>query len=90
MEANPAQKTSQGELKRLKRLCLPMDKPPSGSWIAFSCIAKILTQNVGFGMPDFVATDTLAVIAWNSCSDFVLDKVSNSIFYRPLEDWMRC
>jgi hypothetical protein len=29
----------------------------------------------------------LAVIAWKSCSDFLSDKVSHSIFYHPLEDW---
>ena len=31
----------------------------------------------------------LAVIAWKSCSDFLSDKVSHSIFYHPLEDWTR-
>jgi hypothetical protein len=31
----------------------------------------------------------LAVIAWKSCSDFLSDKVSDSIFYHPLEDWTR-
>ena len=31
----------------------------------------------------------LAVIAWKSCSDFLSDKVSHSIFYHPLEDWNR-
>ena len=29
----------------------------------------------------------LVVIAWKSCSDFLSDKVSHSIFYHPLEDW---
>jgi hypothetical protein len=29
----------------------------------------------------------LAVIAWKSCSDFLSDKVSHSIFYHSLEDW---
>jgi hypothetical protein len=29
----------------------------------------------------------LAVIAWKSCSDFLSDEVSHSIFYHPLEDW---
>jgi hypothetical protein len=29
----------------------------------------------------------LAVITWKSCSDFLSDKVSHSIFYHPLEDW---
>jgi hypothetical protein len=29
----------------------------------------------------------LAVIAWKSCSDFLSDRVSHSIFYHPLEDW---
>jgi hypothetical protein len=29
----------------------------------------------------------LGVIAWKSCSDFLSDKVSHSIFYHPLEDW---
>lgn len=31
----------------------------------------------------------LAVITWRSCSDFLSDKVSHSIFYHPLEDWTR-
>lgn len=31
----------------------------------------------------------LAVIAWKSCSDFLSDRVSHSIFYHPLEDWSR-
>jgi hypothetical protein len=31
----------------------------------------------------------LVVIAWKSCSDFLSDKVSHSIFYHPLEDWTR-
>jgi len=31
----------------------------------------------------------LAVITWKSCSDFLSDRVSHSIFYRPLEDWTR-
>jgi hypothetical protein len=31
----------------------------------------------------------LAVIAWKSCSDFLSDRVSHSIFYPPLEDWTR-
>ena len=31
----------------------------------------------------------LAFIAWKSCSDFLSDKVSHSIFYHPLEDWTR-
>ena len=31
----------------------------------------------------------LAVIAWKSCSDFLSDKASHSIFYHPLEDWTR-
>jgi hypothetical protein len=31
----------------------------------------------------------LAVIAWKSCSDFLSDRVSHSIFYHPLEDWTR-
>lgn len=29
----------------------------------------------------------VAVIVWKSCSDFLSDKVSHSIFYHPLEDW---
>jgi hypothetical protein len=31
----------------------------------------------------------LAVIAWKSCSDFLSDKASHSIFYHPPEDWTR-
>jgi hypothetical protein len=31
----------------------------------------------------------LAVIAWKSCSDFLSDRVSHSMFYYPLEDWTR-
>jgi hypothetical protein len=31
----------------------------------------------------------LGIIAWKSCSDFLSDKVSHSIFYHPLEDWTR-
>jgi hypothetical protein len=31
----------------------------------------------------------LAVIAWKSCSDFLTDRVSHSIFFHPLEDWTR-
>jgi len=31
----------------------------------------------------------LAVIAWKSCSDFLSNRVSHSIFYHPLEDWTR-
>ena len=31
----------------------------------------------------------LAVIAWKSCSDFLSDRASHSIFYHPLEDWTR-
>ena len=31
----------------------------------------------------------LAVIAWKSCSDFLSDKASHSIFDHPLEDWTR-
>lgn len=31
----------------------------------------------------------LAVIAWKSCSDFLFDRVSHSIFFHPLEDWTR-
>jgi hypothetical protein len=31
----------------------------------------------------------LAVVAWKSCSDFLSDKFSHLIFYRPLEDWTR-
>ena len=31
----------------------------------------------------------LAVIAWKSCSDFLSDRVSHSIFCHPLEDWTR-
>lgn len=31
----------------------------------------------------------LAVIVWKSCSDFLSDRVSHSIFYHPLEDWTR-
>ena len=31
----------------------------------------------------------LAVIAWKSCSDFLSDRASHSIFYHPLEDWIR-
>lgn len=30
----------------------------------------------------------LAVIAWKSCSDFLSDRVSHSILYHPLEDWI--
>jgi hypothetical protein len=29
----------------------------------------------------------LAVIAWKSCSDFLSDRTTTSIFYHPLEDW---
>ena len=29
----------------------------------------------------------LADITWKSCSDFLSDKVSHSIFCHPLEDW---
>jgi hypothetical protein len=32
---------------------------------------------------------SMAVIAWKSCSDFLSDKASHSIFQRPLEDWTR-
>jgi hypothetical protein len=31
----------------------------------------------------------LAFIAWKSCSDFLSDKVSHSIYFHPLEDWTR-
>jgi len=31
----------------------------------------------------------LAIIAWKSCSDFLSDRVSHSIFFHPLEDWTR-
>jgi hypothetical protein len=31
----------------------------------------------------------LVAIAWKSCSDFLSNEVSHSIFYRPLEDWTR-
>jgi hypothetical protein len=31
----------------------------------------------------------LAVIAWKSCSDLLTDRASHSIFYQPLEDWIR-
>jgi hypothetical protein len=31
----------------------------------------------------------MAIIAWKSCSDYLSDKVSHSIFYHPLEDWTR-
>ena len=31
----------------------------------------------------------LAVFTWKSCSDFLSDRVSHSIFYHPLEDWTR-
>ena len=31
----------------------------------------------------------LAVIAWKSCSDFLSDRASSSIFHHPLEDWTR-
>ena len=31
----------------------------------------------------------LAVIAWKSCSDFLSNRASHSIFYHPLEDWTR-
>ena len=31
----------------------------------------------------------LAVITWKACTDFLSDKISHSIFYRPLEDWTR-
>jgi hypothetical protein len=31
----------------------------------------------------------LAIIAWKSCSDFLSDRASYSIFYHPLEDWTR-
>jgi hypothetical protein len=29
----------------------------------------------------------LVIIVWTSCSDFLSDKASHSIFYHPLEDW---
>jgi hypothetical protein len=29
----------------------------------------------------------LAVIPCKSCSDFLSDKISHSIFYHPVEDW---
>jgi hypothetical protein len=29
----------------------------------------------------------LAVIVWKSCSDYLSNKVSHSIFYHPLEEW---
>jgi hypothetical protein len=31
----------------------------------------------------------LAVFVWKSCSDFLSDRASHSIFYHPLEDWTR-
>lgn len=31
----------------------------------------------------------LAVIGWKSCSDFLSNKVSHSIFFHRLEDWTR-
>jgi hypothetical protein len=31
----------------------------------------------------------LAVIVWKSCSEFLSDRISHSIFYHPLEDWSR-
>ncbi len=31
----------------------------------------------------------LGVIAWKSCSNFLSNRDSNSIFYHPLEDWTR-
>jgi hypothetical protein len=31
----------------------------------------------------------LVVIVWKSCSEFLSDKASHSIFYHPLEDWTR-
>jgi hypothetical protein len=29
----------------------------------------------------------VAVIVWKSCSHFLSEKLSHSIFYHPLEDW---
>lgn len=31
----------------------------------------------------------LGIMAWKSCSAFLFDRVSHSIFFHPLEDWTR-
>ena len=56
-------------------------------------IRRVLPLEVGLGLLAGLVfalmLAPLAVIAWNSCSDFLSDKVSNSIFYHPLEDWSK-
>ncbi len=31
----------------------------------------------------------LGIMAWKSCTDFLSDRGSHSILFRPLEDWTR-
>ncbi len=31
----------------------------------------------------------LGIMAWKSCTDFLSNRESHSILYRPLEDWTR-
>ena len=31
----------------------------------------------------------LGIMAWKSCTDFLSDRESHSIFFQPLEDWTR-
>lgn len=31
----------------------------------------------------------LGIVVWKSCTDFLSDRESHSIFFQPLEDWTR-
>ncbi len=65
--------------------------PHCGRSIDSACRSDIVENGLSIlaGLVLAMMLVPLGVIAWKSCSDFLSDKVSHSIFYLPLEDWTR-
>jgi hypothetical protein len=63
--------------------------PHCGRSIDTACRSDIVENGLSIlaGLVLAIMLVPLGVIAWKSCSDFLSDKVSHSIFYHPLEDW---
>jgi hypothetical protein len=65
--------------------------PHCGRSVDIACRSSIVANGLSVlaGLVLALMLVPLTVIAWKSCSDFLSDKVSHSIFYHPLEDWTR-
>ena len=65
--------------------------PHCGRSVDVSCPPSIVESGLSVlaGLVLALMLVPLADIAWKSCSDFLSDKASHSIFYHPLEDWTR-